>query len=110
MQLQRLVIETKPEELVIRVLYRSEDGPNPGTKARRREVEALAREGLRQALASLQGDAELVGCSGFSQREDVILAVASSDAQNTVGTVKPRPKGRIMQGQTNVRGKAKGER
>jgi hypothetical protein len=43
MTLQRLVIEMKPEEVVIRVLYRSQDGPNPGTKARQREVTELAR-------------------------------------------------------------------
>jgi hypothetical protein len=47
-QLQRLVIETKPEELIIRVLYRSEgDSSHPGTKARAREVTDLARSGLR---------------------------------------------------------------
>lgn len=73
MALQRLVITFKPDGLEVRVLYRSKNGLNPGTKARRREVEDLAREGLRQALASLAGDAELVGCSGFSQREDVLL-------------------------------------
>jgi len=38
MTLQRLVIEMKPGELVIRVLYRSQDGPGPNTKARQREV------------------------------------------------------------------------
>jgi hypothetical protein len=81
MTLQRLVLDFRNGELVLRVLYRSQDGPNPGTKARRRAVEDLAREGLHQALASLEGSeaTELVGCSGFSQREDVILAATSSN-------------------------------
>jgi len=71
--LQRLVLTYKPEGVEFRTLYRAQDGPNPGTKARAREVSDLAREGLTQALEALEGDAELVGCSGFSQREDVLL-------------------------------------
>jgi hypothetical protein len=51
--LRRLVIEYRPEELVIRALYRSSlDAPNPGTVRRRRQVEDLVREGLRRALAA----------------------------------------------------------
>jgi hypothetical protein len=54
-QLQRLVVDYRSGELVVRVLYRSSlDSPN-GTKGRRRPVSELAREGLRQALASLEG-------------------------------------------------------
>jgi hypothetical protein len=87
-QLQRLVIETKPEELVIRVLYRSKGESNPGTKARTREVTDLARSGLRDALEALEGGAECVGTSGFTTREDVLLATTSSDALETVGQVK----------------------
>jgi hypothetical protein len=34
MTLERLVLDYRGGELVVRVLYRSEDGPNPGTKAR----------------------------------------------------------------------------
>jgi hypothetical protein len=77
MTLQRLIITFKPEELEIRTLYRrrNHDGPGPNSKARRREVEELSREGLRQALASLEGGAECVGTSGFTTRED-ILSVA----------------------------------
>ena len=76
MQLQRLVIETKPEELVIRVLYRSKGDANPGTKARTREVTALARSGLMQALEALDaGDVAVCGTSGFTQREN-LLSVA----------------------------------
>jgi hypothetical protein len=73
--LQRLVLDFRnDEEIVVRCLYRSSlDGPNPTTKARRREVVELAREGLRQALVYLEVDAALVGCSGFTQREDVLL-------------------------------------
>jgi hypothetical protein len=32
--LQRLIITFKPEELVLNALYRDQDGPNPGAKAR----------------------------------------------------------------------------
>ena len=77
-ELKRLVIEYRPEETLIRALYRSSlDGaPNPSTKARRRQVEDLVRQGLREASASLESadDLTLVGCSGFTQREDVLLA------------------------------------
>jgi hypothetical protein len=80
-QLQRLVVDYRSGELAVRVLYRSQDGPNPGTKARARVVADLAREGLRQALASLESeaDAALVGCSGFTQREDVLLVDAREE-------------------------------
>jgi hypothetical protein len=79
-QLQRLVLEFKADELVVRTLYRSSlDGPSTGTKARTREVTELTREGLRRALASLEVDAALVGCSGFTQREDVLLVDAREE-------------------------------
>jgi hypothetical protein len=72
-ELQRLVIETKPEELVIRVLYRSKGDSNPGTKARTREVTALARSGLTRALEALDaGDMAICGTSGFTTREDIL--------------------------------------
>jgi hypothetical protein len=80
--LQRLVLDFRSGELVARVLYRSSlDGPNAGTKARRREVEDLAREGLRQALVSLEGHVDIVGTSGFTTREDVVLCTAKGVAQ-----------------------------
>jgi hypothetical protein len=43
-QLQRLVLDFRSDEIVVRVLYRRslQDGPNPGTVRRRREVEDLA--------------------------------------------------------------------
>jgi hypothetical protein len=66
------VIETKSEELVIRVLHRSKGQPNPATKARTREVTELARSGLRHALEALDGGAECVGTSGFTTREDIL--------------------------------------
>jgi hypothetical protein len=72
--LQRLVLTFKPEELVVHALYRTDEGPSPGTKARRREVSGLAREGLREALSALEGDVAMVGTSGFTQREDIMLA------------------------------------
>jgi len=86
MTLQRLVLDYRTGELVLRVLYRRslQDGPNPGTKARRREVEDLARDGLRQALEALEAGAECVGTSGFTTREDVLLATTSPDAAKLV--------------------------
>ena|SRR5215212_7897738 len=74
MQLQRVVVEMKPEELVLRVLYRSDGISNPGTKARAREVSEMARAGLRQALAALEGEAgaDVVGVSGYTVREDIL--------------------------------------
>ena len=75
MTLKRIVVDLRAEEMVLRVLYTDQDGPNPGTKRRTRLVTNLAREGLRRALAALEGDADLVGTSGFSQRED-LLSVA----------------------------------
>jgi len=77
--LERLVLDFRSGELVVRVLYRDQDGANPGTKARRRQVEDLTREGLRQALVSLEVDTALVGCSGFTQREDVLLVEAKQE-------------------------------
>jgi hypothetical protein len=76
-ELKRLILTFKSEELIVHALYRSQDGAGPSTKARRRAVEDLARTGLRLALASLAEDAELVGCSGFTTREDVLLATTS---------------------------------
>jgi hypothetical protein len=72
--LQRLILTFKPEELIVHALYRTDEGPNPGTKARRREVSGLAREGLREALSALEGDVAMVGTSGFTTREDIMLA------------------------------------
>jgi hypothetical protein len=76
MTLQRIVLEFRDGELIARILYRSSlDGPNPSTKARAREVSALARTGLQDALEALEGGAECVGTSGFTTRED-LLSVA----------------------------------
>jgi len=84
MSLQRIVVEVKAEEMVLRVLYRSKGDANPGTVRRRREVEDLARSGLRDALEALEAGAECVGTSGFTTREDVLLTTASSDADKLV--------------------------
>jgi len=91
MTLQRLVLDYRSGELVMRVLYRSSlDGPNPSTEARAREVSALARTGLLDALEALDSEAgaECVGTSGFSQREDVLLATTSPAALQTARQVK----------------------
>jgi hypothetical protein len=82
--LERLVIEMKSGETVIRVLYKCQDGPNPGTKACRREVTELASSGLTQALEALEGRVDVVGTSGFTTREDVLLATTSPDADKPV--------------------------
>jgi hypothetical protein len=71
-QLQRLVLDFRSGELVVRCLYRTKGSAGPNTKARRQEVEQLVREGLRQALVSLEGGAEVVGTSGFTTREDIL--------------------------------------
>jgi len=34
--LQRLIVTFKPEEIIVHALYRTQDGPDPNTKARRR--------------------------------------------------------------------------
>jgi hypothetical protein len=74
-QLQRLVIEMKSGELIIRVLYRSKGESNPGTKTRTREVTALAKSGLRDALHALgEGEATMCGTSGYTTREDLLVA------------------------------------
>jgi hypothetical protein len=85
MNLQRLVVDHRSGELVLRVLYRSQDGPGPNTKARQREVTELARTGLRDALEALgEGDVTMAGTSGFTQREDVLLATVSPTAAKLV--------------------------
>ena len=77
MSLQRLVLDYRSGELVARVLYRSSlGGPNPGTKTRAREVTELARSGLRDALKALDVDVDIVGTSGFTQREDILVVEA----------------------------------
>ncbi len=74
-QLQRLVLTFKPDgDLEIRALYRTKDGPGPGTKARAREVRELTRTGLQRALEALEGRVDVVGTSGYEVREDTISA------------------------------------
>ena len=72
MHLQRLVLDYRTGEFVVRCLYRCQDGPNPGTKARRREVTELTRSGLRDALEALEGRVDVVGVSGYDVREDIL--------------------------------------
>ena len=85
MTLQRLVLDFRGEELVVRCLYRTQSLSNPGTKARAREVSSLVRTGLQDALEALEtGGAECVGTSGFTTREDVLLATTSPDADKLV--------------------------
>ncbi len=82
MSLRRLILTFKPDGLEVRTLYRSKSGPNPGTKARRREVSELVRTGLREALEALE-DGETVedlGTSGYEVREDVLHLPTASPA------------------------------
>jgi hypothetical protein len=71
-RLQRLILTFGPEGLEIRTLYRSEAGPNPGTKARTREVMDLVRTGLREAMEALEGHVDVIGTSGYQVREDTM--------------------------------------
>jgi hypothetical protein len=84
-QLQRLIITFKPEEVVMHALYRTQDGPGPNTEARRREVQDLTREGLRQALASLEGGAECIGTSGFTTREATLSLPRPDELREAAG-------------------------
>jgi hypothetical protein len=77
MRLQRLILTFTSDEIVLHALYKTHDGPNPGTSARQREVEKLTQEGLTQALAALEGGVEVVGTSGYDVCEDVLLATTS---------------------------------
>ena len=63
---QRLVLGFRSGQLVVRCLNRSKGDSNPGTKGRRREVAALTRTGLPQALEVLEAgvDVDMVGTSG----------------------------------------------
>jgi hypothetical protein len=76
-ELKRLVLEYRSGELVVRCLYLSKGDSNPGTKTRMKEVASLTRGGLEQALEALEDGPECVGTSGFTTREDVLLASTS---------------------------------
>ncbi len=93
MTLQRLVLDYRTGELVVRCLYRSQDGPTPGTKARAREVQELTREGLTQALEALEGEVTMAGTSGFTTREDVVLCSGGA-----VMSEHKKPKNRATEG------------
>jgi hypothetical protein len=81
MTLQRLVLEFRTEELIIRALYKTDDAakPGPNTKARTREVSDLVRTGLTAVLEALEDGAECVGTSGFTQRQDILVALPRPD-------------------------------
>lgn len=75
--LQRLVIGFEGDGVQVRALYRrrSQAGPNPGTKARAREVRDLVRAGLGEALNTLDapdGRVDVIGTAGFETREDTL--------------------------------------
>ena len=72
--LRRLIVEFGRDGIQTRVLYRTTDGPRPGTKRRKAEASELAREGLRAALEALDGEVVSVGEAGFEVREDTLSA------------------------------------
>ena len=78
-ELKRLVVDYRDSELVIRCLYRTEGSAGPNTKGRLREVSGLVRTGLQDALEALEGGAECVGTSGFTQRQDILVALPRPD-------------------------------
>jgi hypothetical protein len=81
MTLQRLVLDFRSEELVVRCLYRTEGEAGPNTKVRRREVTELTLQGLSAGLEALKGRVDVVGTSGFMTREDIVLCTAKGDAR-----------------------------
>jgi hypothetical protein len=90
MTLQRLVLDYRTGELVVRVLYSTEGSHGPNTKARARDVTVRAREGLQEALEALYvGGAEVVGTSGYTTREDVLCIIS---APTPSGVHKKPPK------------------
>jgi hypothetical protein len=84
MTLQRLVLNFTREGVEVCTLYRrrSQDCPNPGTAARRREVWELTRTGLGRALQAPGGHVDVTGTSGFTQREDILSLPAASPWSN----------------------------
>jgi len=84
MTLRRLVLDFTREGIEIRTLYRTKQDSNPGTKARRREVTELARTSLTHAMETLEGRVDVVGTSGYSVQEDVLLATTSPDVDKQV--------------------------
>ncbi len=81
MQPQRIILTFKPEGVEVRTLYKSKDSYGPNTQARRRQVQDLTLEGLRQALEALEGRVDVVGTSGFTTREDIVLCTAKNGAR-----------------------------
>jgi hypothetical protein len=75
---KRIILTFKGEEIYVHVLYQASVAENlgPNTKKRLRHTTELVREGLREAIESLDSEAGrcmCVGTSGFTQREDVLL-------------------------------------
>jgi hypothetical protein len=72
-ELRRIVVTFGPEGMTVRTLYRQQDGPNPGTRRRAREVEGLVRAGLKRLFDALEGgEIVVVGEAGYAHREDVL--------------------------------------
>jgi hypothetical protein len=91
MTLQRLVLDFRTVELVVRCLYRTEGEAGPNTKARRRR--GIGAHPLRPQRRSggLREACGRCGTSGFTTREDIVLCTAKGDAR--LGEHKTVPKG-----------------
>ena len=91
-ELHRIVVDYARDGIRLRALYRRDSeasdrvaSPGPGTKARRREVAALARAGLEEVLAALLESGEAptsVGEAGFETREDVLFLPSGSNKRS----------------------------
>ena len=81
MKLTALKLDYKDSgEIICRAVYEtSENTPNPGTKARKRQVAQLVAEGLERASRGLSGDVEVVGEAGFLNRMDVLKIYYEGD-------------------------------
>jgi hypothetical protein len=90
MTIQRLVLDFRGEggDLLVRCLYRTQDGPWPNRLLPWYVPSSPGWGGLTQALETLDGGAEYVGTSGYAIREDVLLAISSPDALETLRQVK----------------------
>lgn len=80
--LRSLSVTFEGDATTVRVSYTTGVGkaPNPGTKARQRQVQELARRGLAEALEALTseaGEVAVVGEAGFTHRQDTLCCSAA---------------------------------
>jgi hypothetical protein len=84
MTLKRLILEFgRDGEILLKALYRSQAKAGPGTKGRKREVQALE--------SSADSEVADLGTSGYTVREDVISLPAASASLGAQRRVKEGP-------------------